>query len=218
MRELTGDDGELVGRLVEVADSDRPDDPHWWLDVSGVIARAIGGCDHLAPHSDRRSADGTTYWEHEGGREVVARITWMNHLRLRLAALVESGVAEDFLVVALRDAVERELGPLRSGSTGAPAPAVDPPAPPRTRYDEWIAEQATGDNLELSLVARALMGTDAAIDLTAGADAGAAPSFADGSGGDPAATWTAAWAAASASISDAETARWRERRDARLRA
>lgn len=184
MHELTGGDGELIGRLVEIADAAPPDDPHWWLDVTGIVAAAVGGCDHLAPESDR-IAGGTFHWEHFGNREVVARITWMNHLRLRLASLVEFGVAEDFLVASLRELVGRELPRLSNRSATTPVE--------RTRYDEWIAEQASGDNLELSLVARALMGPSPDVDLTS-APAGSA------------------WPVAASPVGDAEIARWRDLR------
>lgn len=219
MRELTGDDGELIGRLVEIVDADRPDDPHWWLDVSGVIADAVGGCDHVAPHSDRITPDGTLPWERRGGREVVARITWMNHLRLRLAALVEAGVAEDFLVGGLRDHVARELDDRRAGPPAVPPAAAPAAVAPQSRYDQWIAEQAAGDNLELSLVARALLGADAGGDTDTDTEADAevdltTPPVAPVPAGH---AWPAEWAAAAASISGAEVVRWRELRRARAR-
>jgi hypothetical protein len=152
VEDLTGADGELIERLMGIVDRDPDGVDHWWADVSGVVADAIGGCSDIAPQTDRRSDTGEVAWEHRGNREVVPRVVWMNRLRLRLAGLVGEGMAEDFLVRALRDHVGARLRAVASTET--------PSA--RSRYDEWIAEQATGtENLELSLVARALMAPDA---------------------------------------------------------
>lgn len=149
MNAPTGHDGDLINRLMDVVDHDPDTDRYWWLDASGLLAGAIGGCDDIAPDSDRPATDGAFHWEHRGDREVVARVTWMNRLRLRLAELVGDGMSEAFLVRSLRDHLDRALRDADDPLTGGAS---------RSRYDEWIAEQAVGsDNLELSLVARALM-------------------------------------------------------------
>src|SRR4051812_25788372 len=98
MQDVTGADGELIQRLMTVIDADPADQPYWWLDASGLLADAVGSCADIVPESDRSNADGTISWEHQGSREVVARVVWMNRLRLRLAGLVGDGMAEDFLV------------------------------------------------------------------------------------------------------------------------
>lgn len=148
MQNLTGADGELIERLMSIVDDDPDGHEFWWLDVSGIVADAIGGCADIVPQSTRPATGGVVHWEHQGNREVVARVTWMNRLRLRLAELVGQGMAEDFLVASLRIHVGARL------REGGPVPV----AAARTRYDAWIAEQATGaENLELSLIARAIM-------------------------------------------------------------
>ena len=159
MHDFSGADGELIQRLMAIIDNDPVGDEFWWLDVSGIVADALGGCADIVPESNRSSADGSVSWEHQGSREVVARVIWMNRIRLRLAALVGDGMAEDFLVTALRDHIETELGRSQVSPTGAVA---------RTKYEEWIAEQAVGtENLELSLIARALMTPAPTVDLSA---------------------------------------------------
>lgn len=160
MNEHDGTDGVLINLLMGIVDHDPAGDDEWWVDVSGLLADAIGGCQDIAPESNRAPVDGRVAWEHQGNREVVARVTWMNRLRLRLAGLVGDGLSEAFLVRSLREHLDRELR--RTDASGGGANA-------QSKYDEWIAQQATGtDNLELSLVARALMGpAPASTDTTA---------------------------------------------------
>mgnify|MGYP003485407212 CR=1 FL=1 len=70
-------------------------------------------------------------------------------------------MAEDFLVASLRDHIEAELRRAHTSPTGEVA---------KTKYEEWIAEQAVGtENLELSLIARALMAPAPAVGLSASA-------------------------------------------------
>lgn len=189
MQRLTGADGELVERLVALVEDDGGSDD-WWLDVGRVVADSVGGCDDVVPESGRRGADGAVAWEHLGEREVVSRRTWMNRIRVRLAMLVDEGVAEDFLVRSLRDEITRSLaGPAH----GAGGDHRESGGAERSRYDQWIAEQASsGDNLELSIVARALLAPTGAVDLTSGDDGLAAR-----------------WAAASTAIDDGSIDAWR---------
>lgn len=158
MHDISGADGELIQRLMAIIDNDPVGDEFWWLDVSGIVAHAIGGCADIVPESNRSNADGSVSWEHQGSREVVARVTWMNQIRLRLAALVGEGMAEDFLATALRDHIDGELHRSHASPTGEVA---------KTKYEEWIAQQAVGtENLELSLIARALMTPAPTVDLS----------------------------------------------------
>lgn len=193
METISGADGELIRQLMRVVDDNPLGEELWWFEIGGLLVHAVGGCDDIAPNSGKVYVNGEIGWEHRGEREIVSREIWMSRIQAQLHALVALGLAEDFLVSSLRDHIATELDRAVANPTGA---AV------KSNFDEWLAQQATSsDNLELSLIARSLMGpaTDAAPD-------------ANPSGEGAQSALRRRWSTASEPISADTVARWRQAR------
>ena len=97
---LFGDDGELIGRLIEVVNTDGR-----WYDLAWYLVFAVSGrrLDEIHPVSGVEPCPVTVGEVWRRTHEVVSRAAYFDAIRDRLTQLVQSGLREDVLVRALRD-------------------------------------------------------------------------------------------------------------------
>lgn len=148
---VNGHDGELIARLVGILNSEK--DPERVVNAGAFIELAVGDNSPLPGviilRDGQHVVPGSVLERRLRAQRPVSPEVWLGLVADRLTELVEFGVAEDFLVTALRDQVsgmyERlaDLGEAKVSRTeareGMLATADDPVA--LERYRDRVAER-----------------------------------------------------------------------------
>jgi hypothetical protein len=110
---IIGDDGELIGRLLDALRGDEPLDTRRIHNIGVFVAVAIGPhlVNDVVPVSPDEPdyAPGTVGAAQRDELQNVSYDEWLAMFRERLQELTESGIDEGFLIQAIRDLVTRTL-------------------------------------------------------------------------------------------------------------
>ena len=103
---VSGDDGELIARLIGVVNIDGR-----WYELSWYLVFAVGGrrLDEILPDTGVEPTPGSVGEELRRTHELVSRAAFFDAIGDRLTQLVRSGLREDVLVRALRDDLTARL-------------------------------------------------------------------------------------------------------------
>jgi hypothetical protein len=98
---LSGDDGELVDRLLWVMDHDSGGE-EWWFNLAVFVSQWLGV-------ALERDGGWVAPWRVEGEEPSEVHEQWVAAMRDQFEELLAAGVDEEFLVVAVRDALARKV-------------------------------------------------------------------------------------------------------------